>query len=65
MNKVLKLTDACRGCIIKDCRFKDSTERFESNCPADPTAHVYPARLNKREEQKKEKSVFKCEYPLS
>jgi hypothetical protein len=65
MNNALKLTGACKGCIITKCRFQDSTDRYETNCPADPTAHVYSVRLNKKEKQEKDKLFFKSEYPLS
>jgi len=40
MNKQ-KLTEACTDCVITDCRFKNSPDRYEVNCPADPTAHTY------------------------
>jgi len=42
MNKH-KLTEHCIDCIIHNCRFKDSPDRFEANCGADPTAYVYSA----------------------
>jgi hypothetical protein len=36
-----KLRDLCSICIIRDCRFRESDDRYEFNCPADPRAFLY------------------------
>jgi len=55
----------CSSCIIRNCRFKDSLDQYELNCPADPDMHVYDGEPEIRGEADTNRTTINLEDELT